>query len=378
MRLKLNVSRTLAIALVAGASVWILSGYLIPHETPESKAAVRSNEQAPKLFRVAVMDAKIEQHRRRLILSGRTEADRKVMAIARAGGILTELRVKRGQLVQKGEIIAVLSDEAREAQVAQARALLTQRNAELEARRKLIATGAVAKLELVNLEAQAAAAEATLSAAEAERERGVVRAPWAGVVTDVPAEVGTSALSMTGGMGGAEIAKIIALDPMLAVVEAAERNLGGIKVGAPAEIRLVTGQKVQGRVRFVSKSAVTATRTYRVEVEIPNADGDIADGITAEVALRMEPQPATRVSRSALTFSSSGALGVRAVDDADTVQFVPVSVIEDDQADMWVAGIPDGARVIVQGQDFVREGQKVQPIPTSAMAKKVSEAAAQP
>jgi multidrug efflux system membrane fusion protein len=362
MKLKLNMSRTAAIALIAVAGLWILSGYLLPHETPSSQAAVRSNELAPKLFKVAVMNAKTEQHSRKLILSGRTEADHKVMAVARASGVLTELRVKRGQYVTKDEIIAVLSDESREAQVAQAFALVQQRKAELEARRKLIETGALPKLDLVNLESQARAADAALSAAEAERDRGTVRAPWAGVVTDVPVQVGTSAFSM----GGREIAQIIALDPMLAVVEAAERNLAGIKAGATAEIRLVTGQKVLGRVRFVSKSAAAQTRTYRVEVETSNADGAIPDGITAEVVLRMEPEPATRVPRSALTFTSNGALGVRTVDSVDIVQFVPVSVLEDDQADMWVAGIADGTRVIVQGQDFVREGQKVQPMSDAA------------
>jgi multidrug efflux system membrane fusion protein len=42
------------------------------------------------------------------------------------------------------------------------------------------------------------------------------------------------------------------------------------------------------------------------------------------------------------------------------VRFLPVSVADDEQESMWVAGIPDGARVIVQGQDFVGEGQKVE------------------
>jgi multidrug efflux system membrane fusion protein len=367
----MNASRMTAIGLVAAAGLWIASGYLLPHETADSHAAVRSNEKSPKLFRVAVIDAKSERHSRKLILSGRTEADRKVTAVARTGGVLTELRVRRGQTVQKDEIIAVLSDEAREAQVAQARALVAQRKAEFEARRRLIENGTMPRLDLGNLEAQARSAEAALAGAEAERERGFVRAPWAGVVTEVPAEIGASAFSMA----GKEIAQIMALDPMLAVAEAAERNLGGIKVGAPAELRLVTGQKVSGRVRFVSKSAAAATRTYRVEVEIPNADGTIPDGITSEIALRMEPQAATRVPRSALTFSSGGALGIRAVDAADTVHFVAVSVIEDGQDDMWVGGIADGTRVIVQGQDFVREGQKVQPVPANPRAgDKVSEA----
>ncbi|HWV44024.1 MAG TPA: efflux transporter periplasmic adaptor subunit, partial [Pseudorhodoplanes sp.] len=60
---------------------------------------------------------------------------------------------------------------------------------------------------------------------------------------------------------------------------------------------------------------------------------------------------------------ASGDLGVRVVNGGASVDFVPISVVEDDQNHMWVAGIPDGARVIVQGQDFVREGQKVVAVP---------------
>ena len=75
------------------------------------------------------------------VLSGRTEADRKVTVVARTGGVLTELRVRRGDRVEKGDVIAVLSDEAREAQVAQALALVAQRKAELEAKRRLIESG---------------------------------------------------------------------------------------------------------------------------------------------------------------------------------------------------------------------------------------------
>jgi len=352
-------SRIVAVGLVVAAVAWIASGHLLPHETPESKAALRAGEAEKKLFRVAVVETQAQQHSRKLILSGRTEADRKVNVSARTGGVLTELRVKRGQHVKHGDVIAVLSDDAREAQVAQARALYNQRKIELDARRKLIEQGTLPKLELVNLESQYKAAEAALAQAEAERDRGVVRAPWDGVITDTVAEVGGAAFSMA----GKEIAQMVALDPMLAVVEVSERKLAGIKLGDTAEIRLVTGQKATGRVRFVSKSAAPTTRTYRVEVEVKNPDGAIPDGITAEVAIPMAPVQASRVPRSALTFSSSGDLGVRVVADEGRVDFRPISVVEDEQTHMWVAGIPDQSRVIVQGQDFVREGQIVQSVP---------------
>jgi multidrug efflux system membrane fusion protein len=358
----MKASRVVAVGLVVAAAAWIASGHLIPHENPESKAALRAGEAEKKLFRVAVVETSLVPHSRKLILSGRTEADRKVAVAARTGGTLTELRVKRGQQVKQGEIIAVLSDDAREAQVAQARALFTQRKTELEARRKLIEQGTLPKLELVNLESQYKAAEAVLAAAQAERDRGIVRAPWDGVITDTVTEVGGAAFSMA----GKDVVQMVALDPMLAVTEVSERKLAGIKLGDTAEIRLVTGQKATGRVRFVSKSASPTTRTYRVEVEMKNPDGAIPDGITAEVAIPMTPVEASRVPRSALTFSSAGDLGVRIVAGEGTVDFAPVGVVEDEQAFMWVAGIPDRARVIVQGQDFVREGQTVQAVPAPA------------
>ena len=352
----MKASRLAAIGIVAVAVVWIASGHLLPHDNAEGEAAVRVNEaKSQPLFKVAVAPAKAEPHSPTLTLSGRTEADRKVVITARTGGALNELRIKRGQQVKQGEVLAVLSDDARLAQVAQAEAIVEQRKAELEAKRTLIASGALPKLDLANLESMYKSAEASLGVARAELERSIVRAPWDGVITDVPAEVGVAAFSMA----GKEIATLVALDPMLAVVEVSERKLSGIKVGEPAEVRLVTNQTVKGRVRYVSKSASATTRTYRVEVEMANADRSIPDGITAEVVVSLKAEPATKVARSALTISSAGDIGVRTVDGDDKVQFVPVRIVEDQQDMMWLSGIPEGARVILRGQDFVREGQKV-------------------
>jgi multidrug efflux system membrane fusion protein len=357
-----NASRITAVGLVAAAVLWILSGYLIPHESAESRAALSAGTgEAQKPFRVGVMRASIEPHSRKLVVAGRTEADRKVTVLARTGGVLTELKVRRGSRVQEGDVIAVLSDEAREAQVAQAQALLEQRRTELEAKRRLLQTNAVPRLDVVNLEAQLKAAEAALANAKAEHDRGVVRAPWSGVVTEVPAEVGTSAFSFS----GKEIAQMVALDPMLAVVEVSERQVSSIRVGGPAEVRLVTGAVRRGNIRFVSRTASPATRTYRVEVELANPDGAIPDGITAEVTIAIAPVDATRVARSALTFSAGGELGVRTVERGGTVGFLPISIVEDDKEFMWVSGVPEGARVIVQGQDFVKEGLRVEAVAAS-------------
>jgi membrane fusion protein, multidrug efflux system len=354
----MKASRVTALGLVAAAGLWIASGHLLPRESAESHAAIRTGEAAKKLFRVAVIETFAVPHSRKLTISGRTEADKRVTLTARTGGILTELRVKRGMWVKEGDVIAVLSDDARAAQVAQAESLVTQRRTELEAKRKLIASGAIPRLDLVNLEAMLKAAEGGLAVAEAERDRGVVRAPWTGVINEVMVEVGEAAFSFQ----GRELAKVVALDPMLAVVEVAERKLAGIKVGEPAKVQLVTGETAAGRIRFVAKTASQSTRTYRVEVELPNPAGAIPDGITAEVSVQLAQVAATRLPRSALTISSNGDIGVRSVNASGRVGFMPVSVVEDQQSQMWVAGLPDRTRVIIRGQDFVRDGQEVEAI----------------
>src|SRR6185295_19987358 len=115
----------------------------------ESRVAARAGEtEAKKLFRVAVATTSVVPHSRKLTIAGRTEAEKRVMVTARTGGVLTELRVKRGSTVKEGDVIAVLSDDARAAQVAQAESLVTQRRAELDAKRRLILSGAMPKLDL--------------------------------------------------------------------------------------------------------------------------------------------------------------------------------------------------------------------------------------
>ena len=358
----MNASRIAAILIVIAVVAWIGSGRFGGAQS-EAPAAVQQAPQAEaQPFRVAVVPAQVVPHARRVVLSGRTEADKRGMAMARTAGVIQELNVRRGSVVKKGEVIAVLSDEAREAQVLQARARLVQRRQELGARLKLIEQGNLPALQRPQLEAEMKAAEAVLAAAEAEREKGAVLAPISGVVNEVPVEVGQAL------QANANVAEVIAGDPMLAVVEIAERQIASTRVGDKANVRLVTGAKLDGAIRFISQKASAQTRTYRVEIALTNTEGSIPDGVTCEVVLSLTPVPATRVPRSALTFSSEGKLGVRIVNPDAVVAFIPVGLVEDGPESLWVSGIEPGARLIVQGQDFVREGVKVEAVPAGGVA----------
>jgi multidrug efflux system membrane fusion protein len=350
------VSRILAVLIVAAAAAWIASGYVGRNAAASrTEAAIASAPPPEKLFRVAVAPIVLGERSRKLWLSGFTEADRRVMASARTNGLVVELRIRPGARVESGQVIAILSDEARVSAVTQWRARVEQRKAEWKAREALIARGVSPAINRPQMEAELRTAEASLAQAEAELARGQVLAPIAGVVDKVPAEIGQALTP------GAPVAEVIALNPMLAIAEISERRLGAVKIGDAARVRLVSGQEFTGKVRFISSRASPQTRTYRVEVEVANADFLIRDGITCDIEFSLPPQIAAPVPRSALTFSEDGRLGVRVVEDGK-VAFKVVALVEDSSEIVHVSGLAAGMQVIVQGQDFVRDGQRVEAV----------------
>jgi multidrug efflux system membrane fusion protein len=363
-------SRVIAVLLVAGAAIWIVSGLLGHKDEAASETAASAETAAAEpaevpIQKVAVATATPEQHQRAVVLSCTTRADHRAQATARGAGTIVELNISRGTAVKAGDVVATISDEGREANVQQAQALLDQRMSEYNANKKLIETGDAPRNTLAALEAGVKAAQAALAAAQAEADRSVVRAPIDGVVDTVPVQVGQSIQI------GTEIAEIVDPDPMLAVGAVSESRRANLVAGQNAEVRFIDGSKVSGVVDFVGLSADKATRTYPVEVKMPNAAAAIADGVTCEMTVLLAPIEAAAVPRSALIFSDEGHLGVRIADADSKAQFVPVELVDDGLSMVWVTGLNGVSRVIVVGQDFVKDGDPVEAVTAAEATAKV-------
>jgi multidrug efflux system membrane fusion protein len=67
---------------------------------------------------------------------------------------------------------------------------------------------------------------------------------------------------------------------------------------------------------------------------------------------------AHKISPSILLLNDSGKLGIRSV-DGDIVKFNNVTILEDSESGLWITGIPKNLELIVQGQGFVEDNQKV-------------------
>ncbi len=196
-------------------------------------------------------------------------------------------------------------------------------------------------------------AAAGLAAAEKEIERLTITAPFGGVLESDAAELGALL------QPGSTCATVLQLDPIVLVGFIPETAVARVEVGATAGARLATGEEVTGRVTFLSRSADQATRTFRVEVEVPNPDGAIRDGQTAEIAISSDGREAHLLPMSALTLDDDGEIGVRTVNDEKTVEFMPIQMVRDTAEGVWVTGLPDAVDVIVVGQEYVTAGVEV-------------------
>lgn len=358
---KIKLHKVAAIAVLIATGAWVATGEFssvgsAADEAAPQQPAERAEQPAAPLRTVGVVNPPRIQHSRAIRLSGSTDADKRAVLATRAAGVVEELPFEQGDAVKRGDLIAKLQDEGKEAAVETARTLLAQREAEATAARRLAERGSLPKLQLDGVLSALAAARAQFDAAVADLDRNIVRAPFDGTIDKVDAELG-------GSLGtGAPVATILSLDPILARGEVSERDLGHVKPGDKARVRLVSGEEAEGTIRYISRDATPATRTFRVEVAVPNADGRIPSGMTAEVTLLAEPVDATVLPRSVVTLSNDGDLGIRAVDGDNKVVFYPIDLVDDMQGGLVLGGIPADVRIIVAGQELISDGDTVNPV----------------
>jgi multidrug efflux system membrane fusion protein len=145
---------------------------------------------------------------------------------------------------------------------------------------------------------------------------------------------------------------------MLFKTQVPEARIAYAKVGLTATVKTVTGASVEGKVSYISSVADEATRSFAAEIEIPNADGKVLDGITAEAIVNVGTAPAHLLPQSVLTLDDEGVLGIRAVENSK-VAFYAVTIVQDTREGVWVTGLPPTVDVITVGQEFVIPGQTV-------------------
>ncbi|MFC7705052.1 efflux RND transporter periplasmic adaptor subunit [Plastorhodobacter daqingensis] len=292
-----------------------------------------------------------------VLLRGRTEAARAVEVRAETTAQVVSEPLRRGAMVAAGDLLCELSPGTRTAALLEAEARLAEAEINFRAADQLAAGGFASETRAAGARAALQTAQAAVEAAQTEIARLRITAPFDGTLESDAAETGS--LLQAGGL----CATVIQLDPIRLVGFVPETEVARVEIGAPAGARLVSGTELRGTVSFQSRSADPATRTFRVEVQVPNPDLAIRDGQTAEIVIGAAGVGAHLLPASALTLDDSGRLGLRIVTDdpagGQIAGFAPVSVLRDSPQGVWVTGLPDSVAVIVVGQEYVTDGTRL-------------------
>jgi multidrug efflux system membrane fusion protein len=322
-----------------------------PHLTIAERVAQATGESAPSQS-VRTVTYTIKPMAIEVPLRGRTQAKTLVSVVPQTSGTINEVLVNKGQTVAVGDILCRLDTGDRQAAVAQAEAAVATAQSAFDSNAELRKQGLAPANSGLQLEAALKQAQAGLDNARTELARTDVKATIAGVVQEPLAQVG----NMAGPQ--APCATIVQLDPMLFKTQVPEARIAYARVGLAATVTTVTGQSVEGKVSYISSIADNATRSFAAEIELPNADGKLLDGITAHAVVNVGTAPAHLLPQSVLTLDDAGVLGIRAVENSK-VAFYPVTIVQDTRDGVWVTGLPPTVDVITVGQEFVIPGQTV-------------------
>tara|TARA_Y100000022_G_scaffold41755_1_gene34461 strand:- start:19887 stop:20957 length:1071 start_codon:yes stop_codon:yes gene_type:complete len=348
----MNKTTKTAILVLSALLLWMLTGIFQNSSNSNDINSLKINTEET-VIKVKAKKIKSELRQSNVLVQGRTESNRNVLVSSETNGIVREIFVKKGDFVKKDQILCKLSTDSRKAKLDEAKALMLQKKLEWDASKVLVEKGYRSQTKAAGSKAAYDASKALVIQMEEELENINIRSPFDGFFNDNLAEVGDF-LSI-----GMPCGQVVDYNPILVIGQVSEQEIKKIKSDIQGYAVLSTGEKLNGLLSYVSKTADSKTRTFRIELEINNSNFDIKDGITAELFIPTKKVEAHLIPPSSLTLDSDGKIGVRHIDSNNKVIFSDVEIIGDEKELIWVSGLPEEITLITIGQEFVIEGQKV-------------------
>lgn len=399
----------IVVTLVFGVAFF--AGYL-PMQKRNELIRADASEQAQALPRVEVITVQRAAPGSELRLPGSIQAVTEAPVLARADGYLQKRMVDIGDRVKAGQPLAEIAAPEVDQQILQAKAALQQAQAGLdqalanyeqgksnmelarvtaERWNSVAARGAVSKQEndqyqaqyraqVANLQAlekavaaqrsNIAAADANLARLDEVQSYRLVKAPFDGVIT--LRNVDTGALVNS---GNTMLFRIAQTDTLRTYINVPQTNASSIQPGQPAVITVANlpGRRFAGKIARAAEALDPASRTMLVEVQVPNADGALLPGMYAQVELSSARDTASApllVPGDALVVRAAGTQ-VALVKPDHRVHFQKIEVGRDfgDRVEV-LSGLEEGATIIPNPSDVVREGVQVDAVAAQPKAGK--------
>lgn len=285
----------------------------------------------------------------------------------RVAGKVTERLVDAGEVVSSGQPLMRLDRTdyehavaAQRANVAAARARLTQAAADEARYASLVASGAVsrsgydqAKAAADSARALFEAADAQLKVAENEGRYSALVADSGGVIMETLAEPGQFVAA------GQVVMRLAEAGPREAEVYLPETLRPAIGSTAEASLYGADG-RFPARLRQLSETADPVTRTFEARYVLDGEAGAAPLGATVTIRLASEASEAEVEAPLGAVLDDGENTGVWVLDrDTSTVRFRPVKLVRVTSETAVMSGLHAGEPVVALGAHLLKEGDLV-------------------
>ncbi len=303
---------------------------------------------------------------------GSTEAWREVDMAAQVAGTVMRVPHELGDIVEKGALLVEIDkclyaagvDQAKAGLVG-ARAAYEQAQRDLERTQALKDKGRVSDVEFegvrlgaLTAESGMLAAEAALKLAEKSLEDCEIRAPFAGRVAMLLPEVGEQVAP------GMPMAAVVDLSSVLIRTSISERDAVRVQKGMPVDVYIpaLADLRFAGQVHSVGVRSDMMTRSFPLEIVIPNAEGKLLSGMSARSSIRLEDKTGAIVIPAGAVVEQYGEPIVFTVQEGVARRKdIVLGKREGDRVEV-LEGLTAGERLIVQGQWSVKDGTAVETV----------------
>ena len=298
-------------------------------------------------------------------LQGNVKTKQNVLVYPEMPGILKSVLVKEGQRVKQGQILATIDDGGMSQQLAQLETNVQLAKTTFERQQRLWEQKIGSEIQFLQTKTAFESQKSAVSQLKQQLEKSIVTAPFSGIIDAVFKEKGV----VVAPGQGSEIFRIVNLSNMYIETEVPETYIRSITKNKTVEVNFpILNQTMQSKIRQVGNFINPNNRSFKIEIGVPNLNGNIKPNLTARLKLNDYTNPkAILIPQSIISENAQGAQFVYVVvDKKDQKAIAKRLIIETGktQGDLIevVKNLAADAEIIIEGARSVNNGQVVKVI----------------
>ncbi len=297
-----------------------------------------------------------------LELQGNVETKQNLVIYPEMGGILEHVYVKEGQKVIKGQLLAKLDDGGLSQQLAQLQIQTDLAKTTFDRQERLWNQKIGSEIQYLQAKSSFEAQQKLVNQVKSQLAKTNITAPFTGIVDDVITNQGSVVAP-----GQTPIIRIINLDNMYIATEVPESYISSVSVNKAVIVEIpILGKTIEGTIRQASNYINPANRTFKIEIAVPNKDGDIKPNLTARLKINdYTNTSAMLIPQSIISENAEGDQYIYLVnnkntDNEATAQRMVITTGKT-QGDVIevLSGLSDNVEIINEGARSVQDGQLV-------------------